>query len=138
MDDDREHIEALIDAMNRRRQQLELKITRFGIDVAPHDQIELDDINAQLAKQQARLNQLAGQSRQGIPDNLPRSSQVFVGRAAEIARCLEALSPNERGWGVVIDGIGGMGKPALALEVAAAARAPCSTPTCLPRPSPPG
>jgi thymidylate kinase len=47
---------------------------------------------------------------------------VFVGRKAEMAKCLEALSPEERGWGVVIDGIGGMGKTVLALEVADLAR----------------
>jgi tetratricopeptide (TPR) repeat protein len=57
-----------------------------------------------------------------LPDNLPRYNDVFVGRKQEIARCLEALSPDERGWGVTIDGIGGMGKTALALEVAHLAR----------------
>ncbi len=31
---------------------------------------------------------------------------------------LQALSPDERGWGVVIDGIGGIGKTALAVEAA--------------------
>ncbi len=50
-------------------------------------------------------------------DNLP-VSDLFVGREAEIARCLEGLSPQERGWGVVIDGQGGLGKSALALAVA--------------------
>jgi hypothetical protein len=100
MKDEREHIEALIDAMNKRRQQLELKIAKLGNASDPHIQIELDDINIQLARQQARLAQLSGQSPQSTPDNLPRSSQVFVGRAAEIARCLEALAPDERGSGV--------------------------------------
>src|SRR5689334_12498503 len=108
MDEEREHIEKMLDILNRQRQLLEEKIATFGVHVAPHDKIALDDTNAQIAKQQARLNQLAGPSPQSIPDNLPRSSQVFVGRKAQIAQCLEALSPDERGWGVVIDGLGGM------------------------------
>ena len=58
-----------------------------------------------------------------VPDNLSRRHPIFVGRKEEMARCLASLSPEERGWGVTIDGIGGMGKTALALEVAYAARA---------------
>lgn len=50
-------------------------------------------------------------------DTLPRRVSFF-GREKEIARALEALSPEDRGWGVMIDGIGGIGKTALAVEVA--------------------
>jgi tetratricopeptide (TPR) repeat protein len=57
------------------------------------------------------------------PNDLPDSTAGFVGRRAEIERCLEALAPDERGWGVLIDGMGGIGKTALALEVARQARA---------------
>jgi tetratricopeptide (TPR) repeat protein len=56
-------------------------------------------------------------------DNLPEPDHPFIGRRAELARCLAALSPDERGWGVIIDGMGGIGKTALALEVARRARA---------------
>jgi len=52
-----------------------------------------------------------------VPDNLPRRS-AFFGRAEEMEKVMNALSPNERGWGVVIDGIGGIGKTALAVEAA--------------------
>ncbi len=52
-----------------------------------------------------------------LPDTLPRR-QPFFGRNEEITQALRALSPEDRGWGVVIDGIGGMGKTALAIEVA--------------------
>ena len=52
-----------------------------------------------------------------MPDTLPRR-QAFFGRDEEMGRVLDALSPEERGWGVVIDGIGGIGKTALALEAA--------------------
>ncbi|TEU13362.1 MAG: tetratricopeptide repeat protein [Anaerolineales bacterium] len=52
-----------------------------------------------------------------VPDNLPRRA-AFFGRNREMDRVLGALGPEERGWGVVIDGIGGIGKTALAVEAA--------------------
>ncbi|MBI3732484.1 MAG: hypothetical protein HY259_03385, partial [Chloroflexi bacterium] len=50
-------------------------------------------------------------------DSLPRRAPFF-GRRNETATALRALSPDDRGWGLVIDGIGGIGKTALAVEVA--------------------
>ena len=52
-----------------------------------------------------------------VPDNLPRRA-AFFGRDKEMDKVLGALDPEERGWGVVIDGIGGIGKTALAVEAA--------------------
>ena len=52
-----------------------------------------------------------------IPNNLPRRA-AFFGRDKDMEKVMAALSPIERGWGVVIDGIGGIGKTALALEAA--------------------
>jgi len=52
-----------------------------------------------------------------VPDNLPRRT-AFFGRDKEMDRVLDALSPEERGWGAVIDGIGGIGKTALGVEAA--------------------
>ena len=52
-----------------------------------------------------------------ISDMLPRRAPFF-GRKDKIAEAMRALSPEDRGWGVVIDGIGGIGKTALAVEVA--------------------
>jgi tetratricopeptide (TPR) repeat protein len=52
-----------------------------------------------------------------IPDNLPRRAPFF-GRAKEMATVMRALSPQDRTWGVLIDGIGGVGKSALAVEAA--------------------
>jgi hypothetical protein len=51
------------------------------------------------------------------PNNLPRRA-AFFGRTQEMETVLQALGPEERGWGVVIDGIGGIGKTALAVEAA--------------------
>ena len=51
--------------------------------------------------------------------NLPQPDyEDFVGRENEIKRVMEQLHPDSRPWIVTIDGIGGIGKSALALEVA--------------------
>jgi len=55
-------------------------------------------------------------------DNLPRA-ETFFGRTKEIEMAMETISPAEtRSWGVLIDGLGGIGKTALALEVARRSR----------------
>ena len=56
-------------------------------------------------------------------DNLPEQNGLLIGRRAETERCLAALDPAERGWGVIISGMGGIGKTALAIEAARQARA---------------
>lgn len=54
-----------------------------------------------------------------VRHNLPHPDYVrFVGRDVEIARLRELLSPDSRAWVIAIDGIGGIGKSALALESA--------------------
>jgi tetratricopeptide (TPR) repeat protein len=52
-----------------------------------------------------------------MPDNLPRRASFF-GRDKEMDTVLRALSPEDRTWGVLVDGIGGIGKTALAVEAA--------------------
>jgi len=51
------------------------------------------------------------------PDNLPRRSPFF-GRDQEMETLMRALSPDDRTWGVLLDGIGGIGKTAMAVEAA--------------------
>jgi hypothetical protein len=54
-----------------------------------------------------------------IPNNLPLPAHnTFVGRQAEMTRLLELLSPRHAAHLISIDGIGGVGKTALVLEVA--------------------
>jgi hypothetical protein len=43
---------------------------------------------------------------------------AFFGRAKEMDVVMRALSPADRTWGVLVDGIGGIGKSALAIEAA--------------------
>jgi tetratricopeptide (TPR) repeat protein len=52
-----------------------------------------------------------------IPHNLP-SLQPFFGREEELAKIADALDPESRGWGALIDGPGGMGKTSLAVRAA--------------------
>ena len=52
-----------------------------------------------------------------IPNNLPRR-QAFFGRTKEMDTVMRALSPADRTWGVLVDGIGGIGKSAIAIEAA--------------------
>ena len=117
--------EVLQQTLNRARRVLQILEEQkggFGIRVPVDLQIELEEKQKEVTSLEARLSLLKGQRPESVPDNLPRYNDVFVGRKQEIARCLEALSPEERGWGVAIDGIGGMGKTVLALEVAHLAR----------------
>lgn len=55
--------------------------------------------------------------RTSIPNNLPRL-QPFFGRDDELAQIREALDPDNRTWGALIDGPGGMGKTSLAVRAA--------------------
>ena len=52
-----------------------------------------------------------------IPHNLP-SLQPFFGREEELERIADALDPESRTWGALIDGPGGMGKTSLAVRSA--------------------
>lgn len=52
-----------------------------------------------------------------IPNNLPRL-QPFFGRTEELKQIAEALDPDARTWGALIDGTGGMGKTSLAVRAA--------------------
>ena len=55
--------------------------------------------------------------RTSIPHNLPRL-QPFFGREEELRRIAAALDPEDRTWGALIDGPGGMGKTSLAVRAA--------------------
>ncbi|MEZ5293909.1 MAG: tetratricopeptide repeat protein [Vicinamibacterales bacterium] len=55
--------------------------------------------------------------RTSIPHNLP-ALQPFFGREQELRRIADALEPESRTWGALIDGPGGMGKTSLAVRAA--------------------
>ena len=55
--------------------------------------------------------------RTSIPHNLP-SLQPFFGREEELSKIADALDPESRTWGALIDAPGGMGKTSLAVRAA--------------------
>ena len=59
----------------------------------------------------------SGTPRTSIPHNLP-SLQPFFGREEELRKIADALDPESRTWGALIDGPGGMGKTSLAVRAA--------------------
>jgi hypothetical protein len=72
---------------------------------------------SRLKKKQYISNDVIERFSPKLPNTLPRRA-AFFGREAEIEKVLGAIGIDERGWGVVIDGIGGIGKTALAIEAA--------------------
>lgn len=59
-----------------------------------------------------------------IPHNLP-TLQPFFGREEELKKIADALDPDSRTWGALIDGPGGMGKTSLAVYAAYDASPSC-------------
>lgn len=120
--DDQELLKRKLKRARRALLSLEEEKAGYKISVPEDLQSELEKTQNEVKSLEALLSQLQGKRTVPVLDSLLRYNDVFVGRKAEIDLCLEALSPEERGWGVAIDGIGGMGKTALALEVAHEAR----------------
>jgi nucleoside phosphorylase/tetratricopeptide (TPR) repeat protein len=59
----------------------------------------------------------ASESRTRVPSSLP-TQPYFFGREEELAVIADAVSPEARTWGALIDGPGGIGKTALAIRAA--------------------
>jgi len=64
-----------------------------------------------------RLSSLDLRPSTSIPHNLP-TLQPFFGREDELRKIADALDPDSRTWGALIDGPGGMGKTSLAVRAA--------------------
>jgi hypothetical protein len=111
---DRAHIEKLINTHTRYLQVLEKQQAEFGQLCPPHLLIGIQDTRAEIARLEAQLGRGAPAEAQS---NLPRLP-YFFGREDELAQIDAALAPYARGWGMLIDGPGGIGKTALAIHAA--------------------
>lgn len=96
--DEQRYLQDLIKTLTDRIRVLELQKAGFGLHVPANIETDLNNAKAELAQAQARLAELQGGTAARIPDNLPNAT-FFVGRSEEIERCLNALDPEERGWG---------------------------------------
>ncbi len=103
----------LIETHQRRLLYLKEKRAAYGIDTPAQIQLEIEDIEDKIADLQASLG-LAGDALEGR-SNLPRQP-YFFGREKELTGIADALAPESRSWGVLIDGPGGIGKTALAIR----------------------
>jgi hypothetical protein len=111
---DRAHIEKLIDTHTRYLQVLEEQQAEFGQLCPPHLLIGIQDTRAEIARLEAQLGRGAPVEAQSNLTRLP----YFFGREDELAQIAAALAPDARGWGMLIDGPGGIGKTALAIHAA--------------------
>lgn len=90
-------------------------LIRVGQDIGVADPTEISC----LKKEFTNRSKNSEQDNKKILHNLPQPDYVnFVGRKDELTRLRNLLHPQDRVWTVVIDGIGGIGKSALALEIA--------------------
>lgn len=90
-------------------------LIRIGQDIGVADPTEISSLKKEFTNQ---TNSYAKGNKK-VLHNLPQPDYVnFVGRKDELERLRNLLHPQDRVWTVVIDGIGGIGKSALALEIA--------------------
>ena len=73
------------------------------------------DRHERIAELEDKVRQLRSNVPKVIHDNLPHPP-YFFGREEELRRIADALDPEAAGWGVLIDGAGGIGKTALAIR----------------------
>ncbi len=121
MTEEREHLQRLIELHRTNLQHYEELEAKYGLDCPVYVKNAKEEARKGLAEARAKLAALEGRapgaepSIPAIPQNLPPRGE-FIGREREMEQVRQALA--SRSYLVVIEGIGGIGKTALALEVA--------------------
>lgn len=118
--EERAHNESLLQIYTGHLRQLEIMAAKYGdLAVPSHVTLEIEEYRRKIANLEARLRSpvtsRSAEPRHNLP---PRDYERFVGRQKELAEVRRLLSSRSRAFVVTIDGIGGIGKSALALETA--------------------
>lgn len=114
------HREKMIELHKKNLYTLEEMLAKYGADQPLHlinsVTMERDAIARYVKEIEGLASGDQAQKRTDLPPNLPRRP-YFVGREPEMQTILQSLNPNSRTFIVGIEGIGGVGKSALAIEV---------------------
>lgn len=114
------HLERMIDLHKKNMYMLEEMLAKYGLDQPLHLVNSLTMEKEAIARYSKQIEALTTGARvsekNSLLANLPRRP-FFVGREAEIETVLQSLQPNSRTFIIGIEGIGGVGKSALAIEL---------------------
>jgi tetratricopeptide (TPR) repeat protein len=112
--DETSNVDKQLEMARRVLTELETKAAGYTVLTIPAELvIEIQDKRAEIE----RLEAVLSGNVPDLPNMLPRA-EPFYGRETELQRGLQALAPETRGWGLIVDGIGGIGKTALAVRLA--------------------
>ena len=114
------HLERMIELHRQNLYALEEMLAKYGTDKPLHLLNSVTMEKEAIARYSKQIEGVTASNKEreksSILANLPRRP-YFVGREAELKAVLQSLQPNSRTFIIGIEGIGGVGKSALAIEV---------------------
>jgi len=114
------HLENMISQHKKTLYIIEEMLASFGVDQPLHLVNSLTMEKEAIARYTKQMESITGTSKEIEKSNLLASlprRPYFVGREDEIKTVLQSLQPNSRTFIIGIEGIGGVGKSALAIEL---------------------
>ena len=114
------HLERMIDLHKKNLYTLEEMLAKYGADQPLHLINSVTMEREAIQRYTKQIESLTSSSKErektGVLTSLPRRP-YFVGREEELKTIFQSLQPNSRTFIIGIEGIGGVGKSALAIEV---------------------